>query len=166
MAEFRKFVSLELDDDEKFDRMFPDKEPPDFPEGMTFSVSEDQLSDLGVDGNSQPGATLPFAAMIECRSNMRREDSCRIEAEIVMLALGDGKLMPIDDDDGPRPTICLTESELEKLDMEDACEQGDTIHLIGTVKVVGNLQPSFGPKRLELQILEASAEDEDQEETR
>lgn len=165
MAGFRSLKSLEYSDDEKIDRMFPEKAVPDFPDGMTFSVSEDQLANLDVDqADCQPGQTVSFAAMVECRSNMRREDSCRIEAEVVMLSLGDGKLAEIDDDDGRRPTICFTESELEKLNMEEACEQGDTIHLIGTVKVVGNIQPMFGPKRLELQIVAATAEDEDTEE--
>ena len=96
MAGFRTLTSLELSDDEKLDRMFPEKEVSDYPDGMTFSVSEDQLADLDVDqADCQPGQTVVFAAMVECRSNMRREDSCRIEAEVIMLSLGDGKLTEI-----------------------------------------------------------------------
>ena len=63
--------------------------------------------------------------------------------------------------------ICLTEVELEKLDLEDDCEVGDLVHLFCMAKVtsVSKNDTGRGPKcRVELAITDMEVENEDTEE--
>jgi formylmethanofuran:tetrahydromethanopterin formyltransferase len=62
--------------------------------------------------------------------------------------------------------ICLTQDELEKLDIENDAEVGDTIHLVAFAKVTSVSENTVNgePKcRIELQITHLAAEDEDKE---
>jgi hypothetical protein len=62
--------------------------------------------------------------------------------------------------------ICLTEAELEKLDLEDECEVGDMVHLFCMAKVtsVSKEDSGGGPRcRIELSITDMAVEDEDTE---
>lgn len=62
--------------------------------------------------------------------------------------------------------LCLTETELEKLDLEEECEIGDVIHLFALAKVtsVSKQDSGDGPKcRIELAITDLAVEDEDNE---
>ena len=63
--------------------------------------------------------------------------------------------------------ICLTETELEKLDLEDDCEVGDMIHIfaMATVTSVSKRDTGDGAScRIELAISSMSVENETDEE--
>jgi hypothetical protein len=75
---------------------------------------------------------------------------------------------PIDDmpDVPPGLCICLTESELSKLDLDDDVEVGDMLHMFAMAKVtsVSKHDTGSGPKcRVELSITDMEIEDEDDE---
>ncbi len=62
--------------------------------------------------------------------------------------------------------ICLTQDELDKLDLEGDVEAGDTVHLHALAKVtsVNKRDTTSGLEtRVELQITHLAAEDEDEE---
>lgn len=62
--------------------------------------------------------------------------------------------------------ICLTQDELEKLDLDSDCNVGDTIHLMAMAKVtsISKNETSEGENcRIELQITDLGLEDEDEE---
>lgn len=58
--------------------------------------------------------------------------------------------------------IALTEAELEKLGLDDSCDIGDTIHFIAMARVTGVSKREDGC-RIELQIEQMDAENEDEE---
>ena len=63
--------------------------------------------------------------------------------------------------------ICLTEEELEKLDLDDECEVGDLIHLFAMAEVTSvskNKSDSGEHCRIELSITHLSVEEESDEE--
>lgn len=63
--------------------------------------------------------------------------------------------------------LCLTETELEKLGLDDDCEVGDLLHLFCMTKVtsVSKHDSGNGPNiRIELAIISMSVEDEATEE--
>ncbi len=63
--------------------------------------------------------------------------------------------------------ICLTEAELEKLDLEDECEVGDMVHLFCMARVTSVSKRDTGNGsecRIELSITDMAVEDEDDEE--
>lgn len=73
---------------------------------------------------------------------------------------------------GPQPMypygLCLSfcQDELEKLDLDDDCEPGDTVHLFCLAKVtsVSKSDTTEGTKtRIEMQITHIAAESEDDE---
>ena len=62
--------------------------------------------------------------------------------------------------------LCLTQNELDKLDLEDDCEVGDMVHLFCMAKVtsVSKREVNGEPDcRIELQITHIACEDEDDE---
>lgn len=64
--------------------------------------------------------------------------------------------------------ICLTESELEKLDLDDDCEIGDMLHMMCMAKVtsISKQDSGSGAKiRIEMSIVMMSVEDESTEGT-
>lgn len=70
-------------------------------------------------------------------------------------------------DTPPGLCICLTEVELEKLELSDDCCVGDTIHIFGLAKVtsVSKTDSAAGPRcRIEMAFLEMEVESEDDEE--
>jgi hypothetical protein len=86
------------------------------------------------------------------------------------------KREPFKDDEGneypgqdlysPGLSICLTQEDLDKLDLEDGVEVGDMIHahFLAKVTSISTNDTSDGvKKRIELQITHLSAEDEDSE---
>lgn len=58
--------------------------------------------------------------------------------------------------------ICLDENDLAKLDLEDDCEPGDTIHLMAMASVK-SVTKRDGTCRIELQVEKMSVESEDEE---
>ena len=78
----------------------------------------------------------------------------------------DGKFIDLDDDDEMpwmAPSICMRGPDLDKLGLEADCELGDTIHLIGTVRLESLSNDGFSGERARLQIVELSFEDESSE---
>ena len=66
----------------------------------------------------------------------------------------------------PGLCICLTETELEKLDLDEDCDVGDTIHLNAFAKVTSvskNDTANGSCVRIELSIYQMSVENEDEE---
>jgi hypothetical protein len=160
---FRNLRSMELSDDERFDwldRRSEPMEPPDYPPGMCFTVRESDFGALGVEGVA-PGQTVDFAALARATSVSRDMDGCRVEAEIMLLSLGDGEMVELDD--MMRPCICLDEGDHERLDLDEECESGDVLHLIGVAQVKSIGDSQWGGKTMCLQIIQACVEDEDRE---
>lgn len=63
-------------------------------------------------------------------------------------------------------SICLTNEELDKLDLDDDVDTGDTVHLFCLAKVttVTKTDTTDGPKcRVEMQITHIAVESEDEE---
>ena len=64
-------------------------------------------------------------------------------------------------------TMRLTEKELAKLDLDDGCEVGDTLHLFAMVRVtsISSNEREDGEKNcsIELQVTHIALEDEDEE---
>lgn len=142
-----------------------DYEPPEYPSGLQFSISKDDLAKAGGD-DAAPDATMNFSAMAKVTSVFRGRESCRVELDIMMFAGEDGKFFDLADDDGPfgsRPTICLCGPELEKLELEADCERGELLHLIGTVRVEHTASDKYGGDRVGLQIVSMHYEDESEE---
>ena len=168
---FKKLASMALSEDEQYDwlqRRYGSvrpsdgvDDPPDYPDGLCFTVREADFEALGI-GQVKPGEMVRFAAFARCTSCNLRMDGCRIEAEFEMLALGDGKM--VDLDEGMRPSICLDENDHDRLDLDEPVEMGDMLHLIGMAQVKSTDDNQWGGKCVSLQIVEASVENEDLEE--
>ncbi len=60
-------------------------------------------------------------------------------------------------------TLCLNDDTLSKLNMDDDCDVGDTVHFHCLAKVTSCSESENSGKRIELQIIAMSAEDEDEE---
>lgn len=164
MADFRRpSSSMAYDDDEILDRMMPGlPDVPDYPVGLRFTISDRVLELCDTDGDCGPGDTIRFALMGEAASVERKIDGCRIEIEIAFLALGEGTLTELDPMD--RPCLCLLDTELEKLDLDDAAERGDLIHMCGEARVDATNDPRYGDRTVTLQITDLQCvEDEDAE---
>jgi len=157
----RKHQSMEYDDEEKIDRMLGMGAPPDvpdYPEGLSFSIDKDDLSKI-CEGEPKPDATLHFGAMGTAIGVYRDRENVRIEVELREMAGPDGEFVSLD-----RPVaIRLCDGDCEKLDLDDDCEKGDTIHLIGTARVESTDSPQWGGDTVRLQIIEMDVEDESQE---
>lgn len=157
MAELRQMADFEYDDDDKLDHMLgmPAVEPPDYPSGMKFTLTSVDLAKICT-GDCSPGMTLNFAAMGTAMSVEHTLEGCRIEVELSQMAGEDGKFTDLD----MPPFVCLCGPELAKLDLDEDCERGDTIHLIGMARVERTSQPQYGGDSVTLQITQAYIEDE------
>ena len=158
----RTYTSMEHDDDQKHDLskgMPRDWEPPDYPTGLQFSISKEDLEQASGSDSGKPDDTMRFAAMGEVTSIFLGREDCRIELEISQFAGEDGKFFDLD-----MPThICLCGPDLEKLELDADCERGDMIHLIGTVRMESASSTEYGGDMVTLQITELSVEDESTE---
>jgi hypothetical protein len=155
---FRNLSHLEYTDEEKYDRVSPSYEPPDYPPGLSFSLSSDDLEKAEAHGG-QPGDMLTFSAMGEVTSVFKGRDDCRIELQIGEFAGEDGKFFDLSE-----PSyISLCNAELEKMGLEADCERGDTIHLIGEARMESSSSTEHGGDRVTLQITHLAAEDESSE---
>jgi hypothetical protein len=139
---------------------------------MSFSVSPDVLEKIGLEGGD-PGDTADFAAMGEVTSCQRGLTSSRVEVRLTALAGEDGKFVTLgfdaDDDFLPTmggPTVAFTERELEKLGLDDDCECGDTVHLIGQVQLESTFAHEAGGECCTLQITHLSAVENESTESR
>lgn len=162
MAVFRQMHDLEYSDDEKYDQMVsrvePEDDGPDYPEGLKFMIMKSELAKF-CDSDCEPGMTIRFAAMGTATSIDRGREDCRIEVELGEMAGEDGRFVELD----MKPSICLCGPELEKIDLEEECEKGDMIHIVGTARVERVSSPAWGEDSVYLQIVEAAIEDESQE---
>lgn len=161
---FRALKSMAHDDEDLYDLakgMPDDYEPPEYPQGLSFSLSREDLEKIGGKGG-EPGQTLRFSAMCCVSSLFRGIDSSRIELAVEMLAGDDGKYFDVEDEPFP-PTICLTGSELDKLGLEADAERGDLLHLFGTARLDSLSDTGYGGPRACLQITELDYEDESDE---
>ena len=59
--------------------------------------------------------------------------------------------------------LCLNDMLLERLGLDDDCDVGDTLHFHAMAKVTSKSKNEQSGTRIELQITEMSAEDEDKE---
>lgn len=167
---FRQLKSMALSDDEQLDWLksryggyaVPQgrEEPPEYPMGLCFTVREENFEALDI-GEVKPGDTVRFAAFARATSVNRRMDGCRVEAEIDFLSLGDSEMVELDE--MCRPCLCLDENDHERLDLDEECERGDMLHLIGTAQVKSTDDTQWMGKCLCLQIVEASVENESDE---
>jgi hypothetical protein len=165
MRAMRSMRSMAHSDDELYDMAkaragLGNDDLPEFPLGLRFTVREPSFETLGID-DALPGAAVKFAALARATNVSRRTDGCRIEAEIDMLALDGGKMAELDDT--ARPSICLDENDHDRLDLDEDCERGDMLHLIGMARVESVDDTEYGGKAVTLQITHASVENEDME---
>lgn len=165
MADFRPLRSMAHDDDQLFDMAksragLGGGDLPEFPPGLCFTVREANFDALGIE-KCDPGDVVKFAAFARATSVSRQVDACRVEAEIDYLSLGDGEMAELDDT--MRPSICLDESDHERLDLNEDVSQGDMVHLIGMARVNSVDDTPWGGKSISLQITHASVENESTE---
>lgn len=132
--------------------------PPEYPSGLCFSLTQDDLERAGAE-SGEPGASMRFSAMGEVTSIFKGIDTCRIELQIGEFAGDDGKFFDLENP----AYICLCQDELEKMDLDDDCERGDLIHLIGTARLESLSDTEYGGQMCSLQVVELSFEDESAE---
>jgi hypothetical protein len=152
--------SVELTDDEKVDHLMKVSgapEPPDYPAGLQFSISDDDLERAGID--AKPGDSGRFSAMCEVTSTYETADDCRIELLMKQFAGEDGKLFDLSEPSH----LCLCAPELEKLGLEADCEPGDMLHLIGVARMESSSNTALSGERATLQVIELTYEDESEE---
>ena len=162
---FRPLKSMAHDDDKLYDLskgMPEDYEPPEYPTGLSFTLPQSVLDEVGAE-DGDPDDMLHFALMGEVTSVFRGRDDSRVELRVTQFAGEDGRFVDVnDDEDRPwlSPTICLCEPDLDKLDLEADCEIGDTLHLIGTVRMESMSNDGLSGEQVRLQITELTVEDE------
>ena len=162
----RNYVDMAHDDEQLYELskdMPDDYDPPEYPSGLCFTVPVSVLEQVEAEGGD-PGDTMRFAVMAEVTSVFRSMDDCRVELRITDFAGENGQFVDLDDDDEMpwmSPSLCLCAAELDKLGLEADCELGDTIHLMGTVRLESLSNDGFSGERARLQIVELTyAEDE------
>lgn len=92
MAGFSKLVDMERDDDEKLDAMMPEWHgAPDYPPGLSITLTDPELEKLDLDGEDcEVGDLLDLRAFARVTSVSHAEGQPRrIEMQIVMLAVED-----------------------------------------------------------------------------
>jgi hypothetical protein len=148
-------------DDEMLDHMIgPGAEMPEFPPGLSFTMDKATLEQIA-EGEAAPGAMLNFAAMGTVLSVTRdRREGCRIELELTMFAGPDGKFEALEG----APSICLCDGECEKLDLDDSCEKGDLLHLMGMARVERTNDPQFGDGTVTMQVTHLACVENESEE--
>lgn len=163
-----RFASMAHTDDQMYDLAKgrgPDYEPPEYPDGLCFTVPQSVLDEAEA-GEGAPGDTMRFSLMAEVTSVFCGMDDSRVELRLTQFAGENGKFIDVaDDEDMPwmSPSICLCGAELDKLGLEADCELGDTIHLIGTVRLESTSNDGFSGERAKLQVVEMTFEDESEE---
>lgn len=166
----RHMADMAHDDEQLYDLakdMPKGYEPPEYPSGLCFSIPKSVLDATGGEDGS-PDDTMRFSAMGEVTSVFRGRDNCRVELRLTQFAGEDGKFTDLDeDDDRPwmTPSICLCGPELGRMDLEADCELGDTIHLIGTVRLESLSNDGFSGEQARLQVIQLACEDESTEST-
>lgn len=152
-------VSMEWDDDDILDHV-PSGDADDapcFPPNLCFMMDSEDLAEADADGGS-PGDTMNFMAMGEVTSVHASMTGCRIELELTQFAGRDGKFFNM-----RKPaSICLCRPELAKMDLDEDCELGDLIHLIGEARLESHSKTEFGEMSC-LQITKLTFEDESTE---
>lgn len=171
MAFRQPLTSMAHNDDQLYDlaQGMPDSyTPPDYPSTLCFTVPQAVLEQAGgADGD--PDDTMPFSAMGEVTSIFRGRDDCRIELRLTQFAGEDGKFVELDDNEDMSwmcPSICLCASELERMNLEADCDLGDTLHLIGTVRLESLSNDGFSGEQARLQIVELSFIEDESSESR
>jgi hypothetical protein len=150
--------SMAHDDDRLYDLakgMPDDYEPPEYPMGLQFSISKEDLSRAEAEGG-EPGDTMRFAAMGEVTSIFKGRDDCRIEIQLGEFAGDNGKFFDL----SAPSYISICSAELEKMGLEADCERGDMIHLIGVARMESSSSTEYGGDTAMLQIVEMTCEDE------
>lgn len=159
---FHALRDMGYDDEEKYDFAGPvEVEPPDYPWGLQFSVSEEDLDEIGAE-DGEPGDTMRFSAIGEVTSVMRWRKEDRVEIELKQIAGEDGDFVDL----SQPGHISLSSAELAKLDLKADCERGDTIHLIGEARMESSSDTEWGGKCACLQITHLSAVEDESEESR
>lgn len=156
-----KMADMRHDDDQLYDMskgMPFDWSPPEYPGGLQFCISKADLEKAG-GANAELDASMRFAAMGIVTSVMNGRDNCRVEIELTQFAGEDGQFADLENP----ASICLCGPELERMDLEADCERGDTIHLIGTVRVESTMSNEFMGDCATLQVTELTFEDESDE---
>lgn len=133
-------------------------EAPEYPSGLCLTLDIDDVN-KAAGGSVEPGDTLHFSAMGEVVSIYKTEDECRIQVRINEFGGHDGKLSDVK----TPGAISLTHRELEKMDLDDDCERGDTIHLVGCACVRSCSSNEFMGDTYDLQIEQLAFEDESEE---
>ncbi len=150
---------MDYTEDEQYDRMNAgEHSPPDYPVGLQFCITEDDLEEAGAE-DGEPGETMHFAAMGEVTSIFKGREDCRIEIQIGEFAGEDGKFFDLREP----AYISLCRAELDKMGLDADCERGDMIHLIGEARLESTSSTEFGGERCMLQIVAMTFEDESAE---
>lgn len=156
----RQFADMRHDDDQLYDmekRMPEGYEAPEYPMGLSFSVTLADLAKAG-GGGGMPGHTMRFSAMGDVTSVYHGMDSCRIELELNEFAGEDGKFFDLE-----RPShLSLTGEDCAKMELDTDAELGDMIHLIGSVRLDSLSKTEYGECAC-LQITDLTFEDESAE---
>lgn len=153
--------SVAYDDDELYDRtrgMPNGYEPPEYPPGLLFCISKEDLAEAGGEGGDVADV-MHFSAMGEVTSVFKSMKDVRIELEVTEFAGPDGKFFDLENPVG----VCLCGPELEKIELSDSAERGDLIHLIGSVRIEHASSTEYGGDMVGLQITDLTYEDESEE---
>jgi hypothetical protein len=154
----RQLKSTAYNDEEMYDMsrgMGPNYEPPEYPCGLCFCISKDDLEKAGGEG-AEPNATMRFSAMGEVTSTFLGREDCRIEVQLSEFAGDDGKFFDLE----TPACICFTGPELEKVELSNNAEMGDLIHLIGEARVESISENEFSGGMVQLQVTALDYEDE------
>jgi hypothetical protein len=147
-----QLIPLAHDDEDHYDLskgMPDDWEPPEYPGGCQLHMKCEDLAKAGCEGG-EPGDVCNFAAMCEVTSVMKSlTGGCRIELEVMLFAGEDGEFFEPSE---PKPCLCLTDRELGKLDLDDDCERGDLLHIMGEARVESTSSTEYGGETCCLQV--------------
>lgn len=165
----RQFHDMAHDDEQLYDMckgMPEDWEPPEYPDGLQFSIPKAVLAAAGGEDGA-PDDRMRFSLMGEVTSVLCGREDSRVELRVTQFAGEDGKFVDLSDDDDAMPwmapSICLRGAQLEKLGLEANCERGDMLHVIGTARLESLSSDEFGGDHARLQIVEMTVEDESSE---
>ena len=93
MAGWTKFTDMSLTDDEKLDTVMPIRmaDKPEYPCGLRISLSENELTKLGLEGDCEIGDTIDLRALAKVTSVSANETEtgrfCRVELQIEQMAV-------------------------------------------------------------------------------
>lgn len=152
-------VSMELDDEEKYDLSQERGFETDYPPGLRFTVHACCFGALEIGDGYAHGSSTRFAAMATVMAINIGESDCRVELQIEMLSLGDGPFVDLD----RKPFVCFSRREMDRLDLDSDCERGDLLHMNGLARIVEIDKPreDFGGEdSITLQIEQIAIENE------